>query len=194
MVFTNKRPNNRRFQPIPSFLSESRNKGQALVIGIVAIVLVAVAIIALSGGDEPNSSEENQNPEDQTGEQGNVEGGNDSQGSSSSGSGETKTIEMSASGFTPQDLTVDQGDTVVFENVGEVGIEPAVDLHPTHTQYDGTSRSEHCENEKSNSEVFDSCSPVEPGESYNFTFEKTGEWNYHDHTHNPGNKGTIIVE
>lgn len=146
------------------------NKGQALTMGAIAVVvIVAIVLIFTLGGNNNDSKQD-------------------------LGNNLTHVVNMSASGFTPSTLTISSGDTVVFRNVGEVGIEPAVDLHPTHTQYDGTSRGEHCENGEPNPEVFDSCSPVEPGESYAFTFDKEGEWAYHDHTYNPGNKGTIIVE
>jgi plastocyanin len=62
--------------------------------------------------------------------------------------------------------------------------------HPTHTKYDGSSTREHCENgEPVNKSVFDQCSS---GEMYSFTFEKTGEFGYHNHL-GAQDSGTVEV-
>jgi hypothetical protein len=83
---------------------------------------------------------------------------------------------MTNKGFDPKSVKVRSGDTVVFENVDEEAHWPASDPHPTHTDYP----------------EFDPKKPVEPNTEWSFTFDKPGEWKYHDHQ-NPYLKGEIIV-
>ncbi|MFB6225516.1 MAG: hypothetical protein ABEI13_03610, partial [Candidatus Paceibacteria bacterium] len=92
--------------------------------------------------------------------------------------------------FTPQTVTVQSGDTVKFINQGDGEMWVGSDEHPTHTQYDGTTLSEHCQDGDATSRVFDQCST---GRTYTFTFEKSGEWDYHNHV-NASAGGTVIVE
>ncbi|MFB6115769.1 MAG: hypothetical protein ABEK04_05815, partial [Candidatus Nanohalobium sp.] len=78
------------------------------------------------------------------------------------------------------------GDTVVWKaDSGSMWV--ASNQHPIHSQYSGTSRSQHC---GSSADAFDQCST---GNTYRFTFTKKGEWGYHNHV-NPGHTGTVIVE
>ncbi|MDQ3065134.1 MAG: hypothetical protein M3Q36_02585 [bacterium] len=55
-------------------------------------------------------------------------------------------------------------------------MEPASDEHPSHKIYS----------------EFDSNGDVAPGGSYSFTFNKIGEWGYHDHDR-AGCTGVITV-
>lgn len=89
----------------------------------------------------------------------------------------TKTVTYSASGFSPQSVTIKAGDTVVFKNTSGRDFWPASGPHPTHTNYP----------------EFDAKKNVASGSSYSFTFTKTGSWKYHDHL-NPALTGTIIVQ
>jgi plastocyanin len=66
----------------------------------------------------------------------------------------------------------------------------ASDQHPTHTEYSGTSRTEHCQNGDQTSSAFDQCSA---GDNFSFTFEQEGEWSYHNHE-NSFQGGTVVVE
>ncbi|MFB6246200.1 MAG: hypothetical protein ABEI74_01245 [Candidatus Pacearchaeota archaeon] len=156
----------------------TKNKsGQAAVIGLIVIVLVAVGIIIFSGGGgSPEAS-------------GSSTG---SSGNSGSGSKSTHTIKMTSGGFSPSTLSIDKGDTVVFKNTGGSPVWPAINRHPTHTQYDGTSTSEHC-SDGAGQDTLDACKGVRPGNTYKFTFDKTGSWSFHDHLA-PANGGTITVE
>jgi plastocyanin len=95
------------------------------------------------------------------------------------------------SGYSPSTLTIKKGETVTFKNQSSFSMWPASDMHPTHRVYSGTSLSEHCPD--TTGTAFDACKGYLPGESWSFTFNKVGTWNYHDHL-NPGNTGTIIVE
>jgi plastocyanin len=94
-----------------------------------------------------------------------------------SGGGNGNTVNMEADGFSPSSLTVQSGDTVTFENTSDEDKWPASNVHPTHELYP----------------EFDAKNAVLPGESYSFTFERTGSWGYHDHL-NPELQGTIVVE
>lgn len=95
-------------------------------------------------------------------------------------------VQYSSSGFSPETMRIERGETVTWQSSGS-SMWVAVDQHPTHAQYDGTSLQEHCNN---GGDVFDQCGT---GNTYSFTFEKTGEWNYHNHRQ-AGHTGTVIVE
>lgn len=95
------------------------------------------------------------------------------------------------SGYYPEKVEVHVGTTVVFKNNGIETYWPASDNHPSHGQYDGTNLEEHCTQETGKS--FDACAPINPGESWQFTFDKTGTFSYHDHLW-PHFKGEVIVE
>ena len=85
-------------------------------------------------------------------------------------------VHVTDEGFEPRSITVEAGRTVVFENVGDEAHWPASDDHPTHQEYPG----------------FDPRKPVPPGEEWSFTFDRPGEWRYHDHM-NPYLTGEIVV-
>lgn len=101
------------------------------------------------------------------------------------------TIHVDENGYTPNEVTIKPNTEIVFENIGNNDHWPATDNHPSHTLYDGTSLEEHCADESSKS--FDSCGPVSTEESWSFTFEKVGTFNYHDHIW-PHLGGKIIVK
>jgi plastocyanin len=98
-------------------------------------------------------------------------------GGGSGGSGGGKVVQIEDDGFHPQTLTIDAGDTVEFENKGSDDAWPASNVHPTHLLYRG----------------FDAKKPLLPGDSYSFTFTKTGSWGYHNHLE-PDVQGTIVVK
>ena len=91
-------------------------------------------------------------------------------------SGEDKVVHLTAESFEPRSLEIEAGKKVIFENADIEGHWPASDDHPMHDGYSG----------------FDPEKPVEPGEEWSFTFEKPGEWGYHDHM-NPLLEGKIVV-
>lgn len=93
-------------------------------------------------------------------------------------------VEMS-SGFSPQTLTIQAGQSVIFKNIDTRAIWPASDPHPVHSDYP--------EPGGCISSTFDACKGIEPGKSWEFTFTEKGTWTYHDHL-GPGMKGTIVVE
>jgi len=104
---------------------------------------------------------------------------------------ETTTVTYTENGFSPTSVTVQSGDTVVFVNDSNSGMWVGADQHPTHTNYDGTNLSQHCNN--NGAQPFDSCTEIQTGNSWSFTFDKTGEWGYHNHVA-PRDTGTVIVQ
>ena len=182
----------------------------------VKIILIAIIGIGLIGSillfgnrndndtePEPSSQQQNQDfdeSEPGTSQPENTSSLNDDS-SSTSQPGNTSspsdvesefasTVRYQNGQFTPQTITVQSGDVVKFINQGDGEMWIGSDEHPTHTQYAGTTVSEHCQDGDETSRAFDQCSV---GETYTFTFEKTGEWNYHNHV-NASAGGTIIVE
>ena len=87
------------------------------------------------------------------------------------------TIVLTDSGFDPSKISIKDGDTVVFSTDRSVWFWPASDLHPVHSVYP----------------ELDSLRPLDPEETWSFTFTKKGVWDIHDHM-NSFFKGTIIVE
>ncbi len=95
------------------------------------------------------------------------------------------------SGYSPSEITIKLGDTVVFKNQSSGGMWTASGMHPTHTLYSGTSLDQHCPDQQNIS--FDECTSVNSGGSWSFTFEKAGTWAYHNHL-KINYFGKIIVE
>ena len=79
-------------------------------------------------------------------------------------------------GFLPKEVTVKQGERVVWLNERGTYAWPASDLHPTHSIYP----------------EFDPLEPVPEGQAWSFIFRKTGEWRYHDHL-KPNFRGLVKV-
>ncbi len=163
---------------------------------IIAVIVILVVVISgyflFKSGYQPtssvsqplneqvNSQEISQPPVEQTpDETQNTETGN--------------IITYTDSGYSPNTITIKNGQTVIFKNQSSKSMWPASAMHPTHRLYDGTSIEEHCSGTRVTSSSFDACSGVQPGNSWSFRFNKTGSWKYHDHL-SPTNFGAIIVE
>ncbi len=86
-------------------------------------------------------------------------------------------VTYSDSGFSPANLTTKVGDTVTWQNNSSKMMWVASNPHPTHTGLTG----------------FDALQGTEEGQSYLFTFTKTGTFDYHNHL-SPKEGGTIIVQ
>jgi plastocyanin len=86
-------------------------------------------------------------------------------------------VTRSKEGYTPKEVTIKKGETVLFKNESGEYHWPASDLHPTHAIYS----------------AFDPLRPVKNGEDWSFTFDQVGTWKYHDHIR--ANKvGTVVVQ
>lgn len=146
------------------------------LIAIVLVILIAVAAYAyFSGASAPLPATTD---------------------TSATGNGESDVITEDSdlhkvtyteAGFSPASITVKKGESVTFVNEGDGRMWVGADEHPTHTEYDGTSRSEHCMGGASAS--FDQCGA---GDSYTFTFTKVGTWGYHNHAL-ANHTGTVVV-
>ncbi len=100
------------------------------------------------------------------------------------------TVRYTSAGFSPESLSVPLGATVTFINQGTEEMWVGSDEHPTHTQYSGTNKDEHCVNGAPSATSFDQCGV---GSTYSFTFTKEGIWGYHNHRESD-HHGTIVVE
>ena len=97
------------------------------------------------------------------------------------------TVIYTDDGFVPSSVSVPVGGTVTFldqSTAHEMWI--GSDEHPTHTQYDGTNKDNHCPN---NGTAFDQCGA---GATYSFTFTKAGTWGYHNHKEDD-HRASVIV-
>lgn len=86
-------------------------------------------------------------------------------------------VEFTAGGFLPSTLTIPVGTTVKFINKDSQSHWPASGVHPTHQICPG----------------LDSLRPLEPGDSYSFTFKIAKTCPMHDHL-NPGTKSAIVAQ
>ena len=101
-------------------------------------------------------------------------------------------IKITADGFSPSTLTINQGDEVTWTNEDTKDSWPASAQHPTHTAYPGSGIEKCGTSEQST--IFDACHGLKPGGSWSFTFNEKGTWSYHDHINFPGPFGKIIVQ
>lgn len=85
-------------------------------------------------------------------------------------------ITLTPEGFSPAEITIKRGETVTFRTTTGKRFWPASNLHPSHAIYSD----------------FDPKEPVAPDASWNFTFDRVGEWRFHDHLA-PYFTGTITV-
>lgn len=94
-------------------------------------------------------------------------------------------IGITDEGFSPTELKIRKGDTVVWTNKKSKASWPASAMHPTHGVYP----------EKGGciSSTFDACGGLDFGETFKFVFNQVGSWKYHDHF-NSAHTGVIIVE
>ena len=83
---------------------------------------------------------------------------------------------MVKQGFQPQNIQINKDDKINFLNEDEVDRWPASNIHPTHAIYPG----------------FDPKKPIKRDGFWEFKFENTGVFRFHDHL-NPELTGTITV-
>ena len=105
----------------------------------------------------------------------------------STGAPMTAAVTYDGRNFSPSEVTIKKGGTVTFNGVAGMWVASA--QHPTHTGYDGTSRTQHCAAGYTGATPFDQC---KQGATYSFTFDKVGTWPYHDHM-NAAAFGKIVV-
>lgn len=169
---------------------------------LTAIAIVVVAIIALmvfsqnqndndlAGQNDTTNSATNtddQQDSDTAAEPANTNSGStNTQQSQPSGSEPTvpdgndiAVFEITYDGkaYTPSQLTIKNGDVVVFKNASTGSFWPASAPHPQHTNYP----------------ELDPKASIGAGQNWQFKFTKTGTWGFHDHL-NPTAFGRITVQ
>jgi plastocyanin len=85
-------------------------------------------------------------------------------------------VKVTDQGFDPAKVCVVQGGTVVWTNETRSSHRVASDPHPSHTDYPG----------------FDDVRGEAGGGTYSFTFDRIGDWGYHDHA-DPSHTGRVVV-
>jgi len=165
---------------------------KSILIAIIGIGLITLIVLLVNRGDNNTETESAPSSQQQTQNENNSENSQagDTSTPNESDSDVAATVRYQNGQFSPQTVTIETGDTVKFVNQGDGDMWVGSDQHPTHTEYDGTSLSEHCQDGDATSRVFDQCSS---GDTYTFTFEKNGEWDYHNHV-NASAGGTVVVE
>lgn len=99
-------------------------------------------------------------------------------GQQSSGVQNQAQIEITKDGFVPATLTVPKGTKVTWVNKDNKPHRVASNPHPEHTGLNGLDSKE--------------VIGINDG-TYSFSFDKPGEYNYHDHL-NPTSNGTVVVK
>lgn len=158
-----------------------------ILIAILVIALIALAAYAFSANLA--SAPSNEAPAQESA----VESTGTIMENEEDGGPAFKVITFTDNGFSPATVTITRGETVRFINDSSRSMWVGADEHPTHTEYDGTSTREHCVNGMNTGNSFDQCASVAKGEFWDFTFEKTGTFGYHNHV-GASNTGTIVVE
>ena len=102
----------------------------------------------------------------------------------------TATVSYDGTAFSPASVTIAKGGMVTFTDTAGATMWVASGMHPVHSGYDSTTMSAHCAAGYAGAAPFDQC---KAGASYSFTFDKVGEWGYHDHK-NSSAFGKIIVQ
>lgn len=94
-------------------------------------------------------------------------------------------ISIANGGFEPSKIEAEKGMIVRWFNRSNRESWPASAVHPTHNAYP----------QKGGciGSAFDACHGIQPGEAYEFVFEESGTWGYHDHL-NPSAQGVVIVK
>lgn len=102
-----------------------------------------------------------------------------------------KAITYSDSGYSPTTMTIKKGDTVIFDNQSSKMMWTASAVHPTHKAYPGSDITK-CGTAQA-AGAFDACQGIGLDESWEFKFDETGTWRYHNHLQ-PNHTGTVVIE
>lgn len=86
-------------------------------------------------------------------------------------------VVLTEDGFVPRDIRINAGTVVTFATDRGYRYWPASNSHPAHNLYP----------------VFDPLRPIEPSETWSFTFDQPGAWGYHDHVRSYFT-GTVYVD
>ncbi|MEK6934039.1 MAG: hypothetical protein AABW75_04130 [Nanoarchaeota archaeon] len=174
--------------------------------GIIGFIITLIVILIVAGFifyiSTNNASSEN-GSKSVSGNVLKVSGGEESveQAGQKTSNPKEYTIEITSSGFSPNNLEIKQGDSVTWINKDSKEHWPASASHPTHTVYTGGNYNEAgsymgsqaCKSESiAKTGAFDPCKGLGKEENWSFVFNEKGSWSYHDHLVS-GRFGKIIV-
>ena len=133
------------------------------IVAIVAVLVIGAVIgtILINSGDNDSDDQS----ADQTGFTQNTVTDTTTDEQGNTVTSKTSTITITENGYSPQNIEIEQGTTVVFENESGPDRWPASNDHPTHLIYP----------------EFDPQEAITAGSSWSFQFNKVGDWGYHDH-------------
>lgn len=168
------------------------------IIWIIIIILIILGVwwyVASNTGTEtpvPPSAHTAQNAQhdSEAASSANAAASSSESMSASSTAPMTAEVTLTANGFSPASVTIAKGGTVTWKDTSGGSMWIASNVHPNHTDYDGTSRSQHCAPGYTGPTPFDQCGT---GTTYSFTFDQTGTWTYHNHRQS-SQVGTVIVK
>ncbi|MBI2577597.1 MAG: hypothetical protein HYV77_02000 [Candidatus Wildermuthbacteria bacterium] len=103
----------------------------------------------------------------------------------------THTVTYSDSGYSPSELRIKAGDTVMFKNESSIEMWTASAMHPSHKMYPNTDIVK-CSSAVPGT-MFDMCKGMSKGSEWSFKFTEKGAWGYHNHM-NASHFGKIIIE
>jgi plastocyanin len=144
------------------------NTMNKVLLGIVAVVVVVGGYLLFTNKDESTNTTNPPPPPPAS------NGQNNSNNNSNVLTGEVM-VDYN-NGYTPATFTIKKGTKVTFHNKGTGQMWPASAPHPTHTDYP----------------EFDPKKAIASGQSWSFTFDKTGTFRFHDHL-NSSKFGSITV-
>ncbi|MBI3984847.1 MAG: cupredoxin domain-containing protein [Candidatus Levybacteria bacterium] len=134
------------------------------IVGVVVVLVIAAVVVF-------NTKSANQN---------NTSGGNPSPTVFATPTGniqsQTTNVQVSASGFEPQEIKIKKGARVVWTNTSGAKATVSSDVHPTHLLF-----------------PFLNLGAFEDKQSVSVIFEKPGTYTYHNHF-KPSQTGTVVVE
>ena len=145
---------------------------KSLLIGAVVVLLVGGGIWYVTQNQQAELPQETQTPQETPQIENNKTNEQPAENENA-----RQIITYTNEGYTPKTLAIKQGETVIFRNESSGDMWPASAPHPAHTIYP----------------EFDAKRAIPAGETYEFTFTRTGSWNFHNHL-NPTKFGTITVE
>ena len=145
---------------------------------LVGVVVVAVLLIGSADDTQQETTTNEQTSEESTQNQETTPAGEETSDVSDTDGIPivTTTVVMGEDSYTPAYLIMKKGSTIIWENESSSDRWPASDVHPSHTIYP----------------EFDPKRPISPGESWSFTFDKVGEWDFHDHI-KPSITGNVTI-
>jgi plastocyanin len=153
------------------------NKNGYLLLGIIIVIIIGIIYFTMDTPTTPEPIESNTIVPTEPVSTSTPVVTATSTPSTTASTTKTYTVTYTETGFSPADITIKVGETVVFKNNSTRAFWPASNDHPSHTIYP----------------EFDPKKTVAAGASWSFTFTKVGSWKYHDHrAANLG--GTITVQ